>query len=591
MRIVLIGLLLVPLMTTGQTTLRYDYRQFLKTWKTDWMASGIHPLLDWSVNWQSVVNETTTRQLRDEVSASFLGSYPLIDSVSAIVRMEGLSLWQRQDGPVSTSHDWKPAAGLQWIGEGHSTAGGAGIWMVSQSNQSLSGPSLWLNHESRLVAADRLAIDLSGSHYSSTADRRGLKKQQVSLALSDPVMQAFDIRYTRSVNERDFVTTLVTSGYQLDHREETTDQLTAGFTLPLFFSDLTLAFSGSWKNRQIDRKTDLAGPQNPNYQVLAGETFTDWNLSWQPGPWQVGLMAQLGEGSDSYGLLETQGLAGLNESIQSEKLKKRNISNRFIRLVQSTTWSSGDWSWKSGLLISRDQLFNPNNNSLDDRDAGTIGISQGAVWKGTQHRLSGGIDYQQTHQVFIHRDRSGDNYRNHYVRLMWEADNQLSEDVANSVKSLLSSQLRFFDYDANFLVPKSFVLRTLTVEDSLRISILNEVFILRALWTETQQGTLNTETFRQWPTRRLWGRMAEAGWLMVPAVYVGYRLYIQDQDRWQSETWQLVQSIRQQGVLFRLFSAGARLDLSADGWLMQQSDGETRARWYPTLTFRAGYRF
>lgn len=590
MRLALI-IFLFPLVTIGQPTLRYEYTQFLKTWKTDWMAAGSHSNLEWLVNWQSVVNETTTRQLRDEVSATFTGVIPLYDSLSAVARMEGLSLWQRQEGPVSTSHDWKPAAGLQWIGEGHSTSGGAGIWMVSQSNQSLSGPSLWLNHESRLVAADRLAIDLSGSHYSSSADRRGLKKQQVSISLNDPVLQVFEIRYTRGVNQRDFLTTLVSSDYQLDHREETTDLLTAGFTLPLFFSDLTLAFSGSWKNRQIDRKTDLAGPQNPNYQVLAGETFTDWNLSWQPGPWQVGLMAQLGEGSDSYGLLETQGLAGLNESIQSEKLKKRNISNRFIRLIQTTTWRSGTWSWKSGFLVSRDQLFNPNNNSLDDRDAGTIGFSQGVVWKEDKHRLSGGVDYQQTHQVFIHRDRSGDNYRNHYVRLTWEADNRLSDRLTHSLKTLLSSQLRFFDYDENFLVPKSFVLRTLTVEDSLSVSVLNERFILRALWTETHQGTLNAETFRQWPTRRLWGRLAEVGWLMVPAVYLGYRLYIQDQDRWQSGNWQLVQSIRQQGLLFRLYSMGSRLDLSADGWLMQQTDGETRARWYPTLTFRAGYRF
>lgn len=582
----------------AQPPVTYQYQQFLNTAKADLNVNLPVSFLSSSgvtlFRYQTLINKNNQHQVRDEFDWDFSNQIPVLDSFGVVTDLKSVSVFLDQEKKFSRSLEWAGTGGLFYRTDWQNTQAGYGFWLIEQNRRQETGPAFDLRHQSTLPVAEWLTGTMDLAWFNGTAGKRELDRKNVSVSLRDPDSKSFSLSYQRYQINRDYLTGSISQGNpDLDYRQEFSDRLALQWTSPVWFDVLHFDLSSAWANRTVIRKSDLAGSTNPNYQVRSGGFENEIAVATVIKNWEVRLPLALSSGDEKYSVLATTGLSGYNEDIQDQKLKKRNLETARLKIAPTLSFDNGSIRSQTGAMISKDQLFNPENNRYDDYDIVAAGLRQNLIWRrSTGSEFEWVADFQIAHHVFIHRDRSGDNFRNQFIRLEGNWKEQVARKVSNKLAVQLSSQLRTYDYDARFISKKSFSFRVLTIEDSLSGEYGGHSWFLRGRISETAQGIFYAGPVKEYPVRHLSYYLAEPGlWVWQGRIALSWRYMNQDQFSYLSGRWNLQQKIKQSGpVLFAAISA-PWLIFSGDIWLMNRKLTGQKAEFLPSLTLSCRYEW
>jgi len=576
----------------------YSYQQFLNTARADLSSlipfanpAGFSGLTEF--RYQTLVNKNNQHQIRDEITASVLLRHPVLDSAGIQTDLKTLSVFLDQEKVFSRSLEWSGTAGLYYRNSSSLTSASAGIWLTEQKKQQSAGPAADLRHQSEELLTEWAQSRLDLAWFAGSAGKRELDRRNFTVTVQDPGQTFYSLSWQRYQLSRDYLAGTVSGDSQLDYRDEASDRISLRLISPELLSVFQAELQSSWADRTVKRRSDLAGILNPNYQVRSGSAENELALAARFGDWQFRIPVAVSSGTEDYSVLETRGLTGSNEDIQNDKLRKRNLETRMTRISPSLRWTAGRWTTGTGALISKNQLFNPENNRYDDFDTGTLGLMQEITYtRSARSVFAAEAGYQQIHQVFIHRDRSGDNYKNYLIRLAGHWREQFTDDGYHSLRIQISSQLRAFDYDDRFTAKKSFSFRVLTVEDSLSGSLFRQIWFFRLRTGETSQGTYFPGRQTELPVRHLSYYLAEPGLTFGRTLLsLSWRLVSQDQFVWTRGDWKFQQNIRQSGPVIQSALTTAWMEFTGDIWLMSRKMTGEKSGFLPSLTLSCRYRW
>jgi len=589
---------ILPAQTQSQPPVTYQYQQFLNTAKADLKVNL--PVSFFSstgqtlFRYQTLINKNNQHQVRDEFDWDFSNQIPVVDSFGVVTDIRTVSVFLDQEKKFSRSLEWAGTGGLFYRTDWQNTQAGYGFWLIEQNRLQETGPAFDLRHQSILPVSEWATGNVDLAWFNGTAGNRELDRKNLSFTIRDPDSKSFSLFYQRYQINRDYLTGSFNLGIpNLDYRQESSDRLGFQLTSPVWFDLLHFDFSSTWTNRTVTRKSELAGSSNPNYQVRSGGFENEISATAELMNWQLTFPLVFSSGDEKYSVLATNGLTGYNEEIQDQKLKKRNLATARIKLNPSVSFANGSFRSQTGAMVSKDQLFNPENNRYDDYDIVAAGIRQNFFWERTSDSdFEWEGDFQLAHHVFIHRDRSGDNFRNQFIRLAGTWKEKLGRQIRNQLNVQLSSQLRTYDYDARFISKKSFSFRVLSVEDSLSGEFIGQTWFLRGRISETAQGVFYAGPVKEYPVRHLSYYLAEPGfWIWKKRIAFSWRYMNQDQFSYQNGNWNLQQKIKQSGPVLLGTISAPWMVFSGDIWLMSRKLTGQKAEFLPSLTLNCIYEW
>lgn len=575
---------------------RYEYRQFLNTLNWDILsAQSFNPSVESEFNYrfstQSVLQNLDQKQIRDEITFDSFGQYRVQDSLRIYGKMKTISVFLDQE-KFSRTLDWSVSTGLSVPYEQTKNSFGIGSWMTEQSDIRENGLLYELNHQSSLMMAELLDSKLSADFLEGKTPSRYMGKSNIRVSV-DETEQHFSIAYEHHQLKRDFISSAASSGlFNLNYRYENNDKLTAGFTYD-FNDHISANYKLDLSNRRVRRFSDSPNLTAPNTEVNISRSSHITDISWNSLNWRAALQSEFQMQTETYRVTETSGLTGNNFDIQENKFSRRNNESRSVTLQPKVTYFGDNFESSTALFAQKTSYENPNNNRLDDRDLGILGIQQTLTFSGPEkQRLFYALEYQHLHQVFIHKDNSGDNYRNHLLKLSQEWTVPVSYNMQNRLLASVSSQLRVYDFDSRFIAKKSFSFRSFQIEDSLTVKTGNLLHLITVRSSENTQGKFFPESFSEQPLRSFSLYAVEYGIrLMYSHFYVSARFINQDQFTYQNSFRQLIQKIRQAGPVLKYDSKGDNFELLADLWLQFQAVNHNEAEFLPSVRFSYIYSF
>ncbi|MBN8706870.1 MAG: hypothetical protein J0L62_13420 [Bacteroidetes bacterium] len=576
----------------------YQYQQFLNTAKADLNVNL--PFSFSSVQgktlfrYQTQINKNNQNQIRDEFVWDFSQRIPVVDSFGVVTDLKTVSVFLDQEKQFSRSLEWAGTAGVFYQTDWQNTQAGYGRWLIEQNHRQEDGPAFDVRHQSTLPVADWISGNMDLNWFNGSAGKRELDRKNLSFSVKDPDSRRFALTYQRYQIDRDYLSGPQVQGLvNLDYRKESSDRLGFQFDSPEWFDWLRFDVHSSWSNRTVIRKSDLATALNPNYQVRSGTFENEIGVSVRLFDWSLRFPVAVSSGDEKYSVLSTTGLTGYNEEIQDQKLKRRNLETAKFRVNPSLTYNDEKFGSETEVMVTKDQLFNPENSRYDDYDIIAVGVRQELIWRRTfqsEFVLEG--DLQLAHQVFIHQDRSGDNFRNTFSRVAGTWSELIFPKLTNLVRVQISSQLRTYDYDAKFISKKSFSFRVLTIEDSLAYRLGEQVWFFRGKTTETSQGIYYPDPVKEYPVRHLSYYLAEPGvWIWQQRIALSWRFMNQDQFGYQGGKKVLQQKIEQSGPVIMGSFFVPWMEISGDIWLMSRKLTGQKAEFLPSVTISCRYEF
>ena len=576
--------------------IRYDYRQFLNTLNWDILSSqSFQPSkksrFEYLFSSQSVLQNLDQKQIRDEITFNSFGQYEIEDSLIVYGKIKTLSVFLDQEN-VSRTLDWLISAGVSVPYEQSKNSFGIGSWMTEQSNISENGLLYEFNHESSLPTSELLDTKLSADFLEGRTSSRYLGKSNIRISVQEQERH-FGLTYEHNQLKRDFISNVTASGlFYLNYRYENNDRLSADFSYSLT-ENISAKYHLDLSGRSVRRFADSPNLTAPNTEVNIARSSHVTGISWHSGSWIAAVQTELQFQTENYRVTETTGLTGNNFDIQQNKFSRRNNESYSITLQPDLSYSGNGFDSKTAFFIQKSSYENPNNNRLDDRDLGTIGAQQTLTFlQSEEKKLSYSIEYQQLHQVFIHRDNSGDNYRNHFLKLSQDWITPISHFVRNRMAASISSQLRLYDFDSRFINKKSFSFRIFQLEDSLKITSGNILHLVTVRSSENIQGKFFADSFSEQPLRSFSLYALEYGIRLIDSHFqISARFINQDQFIFQQSQWKIMQKIQQAGPVITYDSTGENHELSADLWLQFQALNHSQAEFLPSVRFSYQYSF
>lgn len=540
---------------------------------------------------QSVLENLDQKQIRDEITFNSFGQYQIEDSLSVYGKIKTLSVFLNQE-KVSRTFDWLVSTGISVPYEQSKNSFGIGSWMTEQSDIKESGILYELNHESSFATAELLDSKISADFLEGRTSSRYMGKSNIHIAVKDQESH-FGMTYDHNQLKRDFIGTVTASGlFYLNYRYENSDKLSANFSYHLT-DNISANYKFDLSGRSIRRFADSPNLTAPNTEVNIARSAHLTDISWRSNAWRAAIQTELQFQTETYRVTETIGLTGNNFDIQQNKFSRRNNESYSITVQPNIAYSGDGFESSTAFFVQKSSYENPNNNRLDDRDWGTLGVQQTLTFSESEEKkLSYIIEYQQLHQVFIHKDNSGDNYRNHFLKLSQEWTTPVTASIRNRMSASISSQLRLYDFDSRFINKKSFSFRIFQLEDSLKISSGNILHLITVRSSENIQGKFFAESFTEQPLRSFSLYALEYGVRLIDSHFlISARFINQDQFTFQQSEWKIMQKIQQAGPVITYDSSGQNHELSADLWLQFQALNHSQAEFLPSIRFSYLYSF
>ena len=525
------------------------------------------------------------KQIRDELNFGISGEHPVFDSLSVYGKLSTLSVFLDQQ-TKTRNFDWNGISGLNYRTDFSNSKAGAGVWTTEQLSVQQTGRAIEFENESNFTVVEILNTELTANFYEGKTENRYFGKSNFQVSFSIPETDHFSLQYQKYNLKRDYLASGSSSDIKLNYRYESNDRISGNFIYPI--SDIIIfRYQLNVENRLISRFSDLANPNAPNSQTQSLSSENKAEISAHFSNLNFRLESNLNSDDETYKVTETSGLTGDNFDIQNNKLKKRNNNSTSFNLKPSVEYETGNFRSTTSGNIQVDHFYNPNNDGFDDRDLGLLGLQQNLRWTTSKTGyLDYLFEYQHLHQVFFDRVNSGDNFRNHYVRLgqVWQIQPSLL--TTNKLSASLSSQLRVYDFDDRFAVRKSFIFRSIMVEDSLNFTQFGYPQFLKLKSSENLQGKFFPKSFSELPAKSFSLYSVEYGlFLFAKKMMTSLRFINQDQFFYNQNKWTLIQKIRQYGPVLQYRSQSDENQLTADLWLQFQSIGQRTAEFLPSVLF------
>lgn len=576
-----------------------SYRQFLNTRQSLLSVNGndsifFSPTLQWNLKWHRQEFFGGNKQERNEWVVSYLLNIPLTDSLHVFSDLTSTSVFSEQSSQQITNHELISIHGINYKENEIHLSVGVGPGYLEQMTVGETGYAIALKAGGNLPIQDILAAEAKAEWLDFTAGNRFVGKQQFRISLFDE-KKKHGLTWIRNGNKRDQVIAALPNGSGLlNYRHELSDRMMVQIENEIF-DDLFISYYGELSNRIATRFSDLSGSGNPNFSVTAGLIEHNLSTKFQIHPMTIGFNILQSSGKEQYKITDTPGLTDLAFDIQDTRLKKRNYHQEKFQLSPFVIYQWNLWTFRTSTMASIDQLFNPNNQQLDDRDIGTIGSS---IWLGynddQQVNAFWQLDYQHSHFVFIHKDQSADNYRNHFLKFTQFIQWKPQTFFTNKLQASISSQFRVYDYDDRFFIKKSFSFRSLQLVDSISYQLNDHSGIFSILQVhENFQGRFIPSTFSEIPDRSVSIYRIEGGYSFYShQAIIGGRFINQDQFLYQAGKFNLLQNIQQVGPYIRWKSElNNPLQVAADGWFSWQLQNEKPSEFYPTINIQVNYLF
>ncbi len=513
------------------------------------------------------------------------GEKQVFDSLSVYGQLTTLSVFLDQQ-TKTRNFDWNGISGLHYRNDFSSSKIGIGTWTTEQLDIQQTGRAIEFENESNFAFVEVLNTELSANFYEGKTDNRYFGKSNFQVNFSVPETDHFSLQYQKYNLKRDYLASGSSSDIKLNYRYESNDRISGNFIYPI--SDIfTFRYQLNVENRLISRFSDLANQNAPNTQTQSLSSENRAEISAHFSNLNLRLESNLISDDETYKVTETSGLTGDNFDIQNNKLKKRNNNSNSFNLKPSVEYETENFRSATSGNVQVDHFYNPNNDGIDDRDMGLLGLKQNLRWTTSKTGyLEYLIEYQHLHQVFIDRVNSGDNFRNHYLRIgqIWQFQPTLL--TTNKLSASLTSQIRVYDFDDRFAVRKSFTFRSIMVEDSLNFNQFGFSQFLKLKSSENLQGKFFAKSFSELPVKTFSLYSVEYGlFLLAKKMMTSIRFINQDQFFYNQKSWTLIQKIRQYGPVLKYSSQRDENQLTADLWLQFQSIGERKAEFLPSVLF------
>lgn len=557
---------------------------------------AISPTDRFNVSYQfhslSVLQQVQQQQFRDEIQFDMKSNYRLLDSVSVYGKINSISVFLNQE-KFSRSLDWSVSSGVGFPIFETQNSLGIGLWMIEQSEIQQKGMLYELSHSSSPNISDVLDSKITANLTEGKTPSRYMEKNNFSVSLSDKENKFFLLGYRHYQLKRDFISSIV--GYDnflLNYRYENNDDISAQVKYGLL-DNLDATYRLLLSNKRVRRFTDSPNLTAPNTEVVVNRSSHQTSIQLRIKRWMVALSSEIQNQTENYRVTETTGLIGQNFDIQNNKFNRRNNESRSISLQPTVNYVGEQVESRTIFFVQKTEYDNPNNNRLDDRDVGVLGFNQWLGFDGGYlGKVSYQIEYQNLHQVFIHKDNSGDNYRNHLLSLSQQWMFPISSVLKNYLTTTISSQFRIYDYDSRFIDKKSFTFRSFDCSDSVTISAGQFSHLIAVRTSENVQGKFFPSEFSELPMRSYSLYSIEYGiqWISLP-LFISGRFTNQDQFSFVPKNHHLDQKIRQYGPVLRYNSNSSQHDLIVDLWLQFQSINENKADFLPSTRFSYTYSF
>lgn len=540
----------------------------------------------------SVLQQVQQQQFRDEIQFDLKSNYRWLDSVSVYGKINSISVFLDQE-KFSRSLDWSVSSGVGFPIFETQNSLGIGLWMIEQSEIQQKGMLYELSHSSSPNISDVLDSKITANLTEGKTPSRYMEKNNFSVSLSDKENKFFLLGYRHYQLKRDFISSIV--GYDnflLNYRYENNDDISAQVKYSLL-DNLDATYRLLLSNKRVRRFTDSPNLTAPNTEVVVNRSSHQTSIQLQIKRWMVALSSEIQNQTENYRVTETTGLIGQNFDIQNNKFNRRNNESRSISLQPTVNYVGEQVESRTIFFVQKTEYDNPNNNRLDDRDVGVLGFNQWLGFDGGYlGKVSYQIEYQNLHQVFIHKDNSGDNYRNHLLSLSQQWMFPISSVLKNYLTTTVSSQFRIYDYDSRFIDKKSFTFRSFDCSDSLTLSTGQFSHLIAVRTSEKIQGKFFPSEFSELPMRSYSLYAIEYGiqWISLP-LFISGRFTNQDQFSFVQKNHHLDQKIRQYGPVLRYNSNSSQHDLIVDLWLQFQSINENKANFLPSTRFSYTYSF
>lgn len=563
----------------------HTYHQFLNTSKWDFGSNYSTQNFQYDFALNSTIQKLNQKQIRDELNFEVSCEQPVFDSLSVYGKLTTLSVFLDQQ-TKTRNFDWNGISGLRYRNDFSNSKVGAGTWTTEQLNIQQTGRAIEFENKSNFDFVEVLNTELSANYYEGKTDNRYFGKSNFQVNFTVPETDHFFLQYQKYNLKRDYLASGSSSDIKLNYRYESTDRLSGNITYPLL-DVFIFKYQLNVDNRLIKRFSDLANQNAPNTQTESITSENRVEISTHFRNLSFRLESNLISDDETYKVTETAGLEGDNYDIQNNKLKKRNNNSNSFNLKPSIEYETENFRSATSGNIQVDHFYNPQNDGYDDRDLGLLGIQQNLTWTTSKtNYLDYLVEYQHLHQVFIDRVNSGDNFRNHYLRIgqVWQFQPTLL--FHNKLSAFLTSQIRVYDFDDRFAVRKSFTFRSILVEDSLNFNQFGLSQFIKLKSSENLQGKFFAKSFSELPFKSFSLYSMEYGlFLFTKKMMTSLRFINQDQFFYNQGKWILIQKIRQYGPVLQYTSQRDENQLTADIWLQFQTIGEKKAEFLPSVLF------
>lgn len=563
----------------------HQYTQFLNTSKWDFGSRYSGQFFYYDLGLTTAVQKLDKKQLRDELNFNFGLEQPLFDSLLVYGKLNTVSVFIDQNSKTRNL-DWTGLVGGKYKTENTVTTLGAGEWLTELSSVQSAGRAFELEHNSEFPVFEILNSQLSADFFDGKADNRYVGKGNFQFSLTDPVSHIFSLQYQNYNLKRDYIASAENGEIKLNYRYESTNRLSGNLSYPLF-DRVNFKYQVNLENRVIKRFSDIAAPTSPNTEIQSISSRNKIELATHFSDWFFAVESNITNDEEEYKATETNGLTDAVFEFQNAKIKQRNNNSTSFNLKPKVEYSDPDFSSSTSATVEVDRFYNPNNNGLDDRDIGIIGFFQNVKWQQNKNEfLSYSMEYQHLHQVFIDRSNSGDNFRNHFIRLSQDWQHQPLVSALNRMTISISSQIRTYDFDDRFPTAKSFTFRSFLIEDSLTFNLMGYRNFIKVRSSESIQGKFFQKIFSELPLKSFSLYSIEYGLLFFfQKLQTSFRLINQDQFSFSKNIPNLIQKIRQFGPVFKYGSQSDNHQLIADIWLQFQKTDNQKAEFQPSVQF------